>query len=118
VIAAEDSHVVRAFLSRTLEQAPGFELVTVCSDRMELDRAIASAWTDVVVSDIRMPPLGEDEGIPRREPVARVTSGCRGSWRSVSTPIQRRRRRCLWSGRAAAGGSVIDQKIVDVAVRG
>jgi DNA-binding NarL/FixJ family response regulator len=100
VVAAEDSYVVREFLSSALEQAPGLELVAVCSDRMELDRAIESSQPDVIVTDIRMPPSGEDEGI-------RVASRLReshpemGSWSSVNTPIQLTRWRCWSPGWAA-----------------
>jgi DNA-binding NarL/FixJ family response regulator len=63
VVAAEDSFVIREFLAATLEAAPEVELVAVCSNRIELDRAVASLHPDVLVTDIRMPPSGGDEGI-------------------------------------------------------
>jgi DNA-binding NarL/FixJ family response regulator len=63
VVAAEDSYVVREFLRTALSQAPEVELVALCSDREELERAIEESRPDVVVTDIRMPPTGEDEGI-------------------------------------------------------
>lgn len=63
VVAAEDSYVIREFLTSTLEAAPEVELVAVCSNRNELDHAIESLAPDVLVTDIRMPPSGGDEGI-------------------------------------------------------
>ena len=63
VVAAEDSYVIREFLVSTLDAAPEIDLVAVCSNRNELDRAIDSLHPDVLVTDIRMPPTGGDEGI-------------------------------------------------------
>ena len=63
MVAAEDSYVIREFLVSTLEAAPEIDLVAVCSNRHELDRAIDSHHPDVLVTDIRMPPSGGDEGI-------------------------------------------------------
>ena len=62
-MAAEDSYVIREFLVSTLEAAPEIDLVAVCSNRNELDRAIDSLHPDVLVTDIRMPPSGAEEGI-------------------------------------------------------
>src|SRR4051812_11294326 len=60
---AEDSFLVREALTRLLEGADEVELVAVCADGDELRAAIAAHRLDVVVTDIRMPPSGADEGI-------------------------------------------------------
>jgi DNA-binding NarL/FixJ family response regulator len=62
-VAAEDSYVIREFLVSTLDAAPEIDLVAVCSNRNEVDRAIDLLHPDVLVTDIRMPPTGGDEGI-------------------------------------------------------
>jgi DNA-binding NarL/FixJ family response regulator len=63
VVIAEDAYVIREFLTATLSAAPEVELAAVCSNGKELQTAIATWDPDVVVTDIRMPPSGADEGI-------------------------------------------------------
>ena len=63
VAVAEDAYIVREFLTATLSAAPGIELVAVCTDGKELRTAIARWHPDVVVTDIRMPPSGAEEGV-------------------------------------------------------
>jgi DNA-binding NarL/FixJ family response regulator len=63
VVAAEDAYVIREFLTTALESAPRIELVAVCSNGKELDAALASECLDVLITDIRMPPSGGEEGI-------------------------------------------------------
>ncbi len=60
---AEDAYIVREFLAATLSSAPGIELVAVCSDGNELRSAIARWHPHVIVTDIRMPPSGGEEGV-------------------------------------------------------
>lgn len=63
VIAADDSYLIREFLTLSLSEAPEVELVDVCENAIELDAAIDSRRPDVVITDIRMPPSNADEGI-------------------------------------------------------
>jgi DNA-binding NarL/FixJ family response regulator len=63
VVIADDSYLIREILTTTLASAPEVELVAVCSNGKELKTAIASWDPDVVLTDIRMPPSGADEGI-------------------------------------------------------
>ena len=63
VIIAEDSYVIRDYLTATLSAAPEVELVAVCSNGEELATAIGTWQPDVILTDIRMPPSGADEGI-------------------------------------------------------
>ncbi len=63
VVVAEDSYVIREFLTATLSAAAEVELVAVCTNGKELQTAIATWDPDVVLTDIRMPPSGGDEGV-------------------------------------------------------
>ena len=63
VVIAEDAYVIREFLTATLSATPDVELMAVCSNGKELDTAIETWDPDVIVTDIRMPPSGADEGI-------------------------------------------------------
>src|SRR6202046_2294803 len=63
VVVAEDSYVIREFLTTTLRAAPEVELLEVCSNGKELETAIQAWNPDVVLTDIRMPPSGSEEGV-------------------------------------------------------
>ena len=63
VVIADDAHVIREGLAATLSTAPDIELVGICSDGNELSAAIAAQHPDVVITDLRMPPGGDNEGI-------------------------------------------------------
>jgi DNA-binding NarL/FixJ family response regulator len=63
VVLAEDSYLVREALAHLLAGTPEVELVAVCENANELMAAVESEVPDVVLTDIRMPPALEDEGI-------------------------------------------------------
>jgi DNA-binding NarL/FixJ family response regulator len=63
VILGEDSYLAREGIVRALESAAGIEVLAVCDDLDSLRRAIDELRPDVVLTDIRMPPTGSDEGI-------------------------------------------------------
>jgi DNA-binding NarL/FixJ family response regulator len=63
VVVADDSYLVRQALEHVLETADGIEIVASCRDRDGLLLAIEAERPDVVVTDIRMPPTDTDEGI-------------------------------------------------------
>ncbi len=63
VALAEDSLLVREGLHQVLAAHPGIEVVASCEDLPSLLGAIETAGPDVVLTDIRMPPTGTDEGI-------------------------------------------------------
>jgi DNA-binding NarL/FixJ family response regulator len=63
VVVAESSRAIREFLAATLAAEVTIQLVATCSDRGELERALATGQTDVLVTDVRMPPAQGDEGI-------------------------------------------------------
>lgn len=63
VVVADDSYLVREGLGQLLAGAPEVELVAVCEDTYSLLEAVERDAPEVVVSDIRMPPFREGEGI-------------------------------------------------------
>jgi DNA-binding NarL/FixJ family response regulator len=62
-VVADDSYLVREALGHLLESDPRVVLVAMCKDGRELIGTVESELPDVVVTDIRMPPSGDDEGI-------------------------------------------------------
>jgi DNA-binding NarL/FixJ family response regulator len=63
VVVAEDSLLVREGLEQLLAQSPSVDLVASTEDLESLVRAVEEHEPDVVLTDIRMPPLESDEGI-------------------------------------------------------
>jgi DNA-binding NarL/FixJ family response regulator len=63
VVLADDSFLVREALAHVLAASDSVEVVASCADRDSLKHAIEAQRPDVVVTDIRMPPSGTDEGI-------------------------------------------------------
>jgi len=62
-VVAEDSLLVREGIAKLLEYQDGVEVVALCGDLDSLLAAVATERPDVVLTDIRMPPSGTDEGI-------------------------------------------------------
>ena len=63
VALAEDNVLLREGIARLVAATEDFELVGAASDLPELLAVIERCEPDVVVTDIRMPPTGHDEGI-------------------------------------------------------
>jgi DNA-binding NarL/FixJ family response regulator len=63
LVLAEDQYLVREGLRRLLEAEDDLEVAAVCDDLDSLLAAVDAERPDVVVTDIRMPPAGTDEGI-------------------------------------------------------
>jgi DNA-binding NarL/FixJ family response regulator len=63
VVVAEDHALLRQGLERMLTAAPDVEIVGAVGDLPALLEVIERENPDVVVTDIRMPPTGTDEGI-------------------------------------------------------
>ena len=72
VVLAEDSYLVREGVRRLLEHEPDIDLVAVCEDYDSLLEAIAGTEPDVLLTDIRMPPTGTDEGVRAAERLRRL----------------------------------------------
>jgi DNA-binding NarL/FixJ family response regulator len=67
LVFADDHYLVREGIRRLLETRPDLEVAAVCGDLGSLLTAVEVERPDVVVTDIRMPPGGADEGIRAAE---------------------------------------------------
>ena len=67
LVLAEDHYLVREGVRRLIETEPELDLVASCGDLPSLLAAIEEHRPDVVLTDIRMPPTGTDEGIKAAE---------------------------------------------------
>jgi DNA-binding NarL/FixJ family response regulator len=70
VVLADDSVAVRDVLARILNRSPEIEVVATADDEPALLAAVAETRPDVVVTDVRMPPTGTDEGVRVAERLA------------------------------------------------
>ena len=80
VVVADDDYLIREGITRILDSAPDISVAASCGDGDELLAAIGREQPDVVVTDIRMPPSGADEGI-------RVANGLRRSHPQVGVLV-------------------------------
>jgi DNA-binding NarL/FixJ family response regulator len=130
--------MVREFLTATLGTTPEVELIEVCSNRYEVEASVEAHDLDVLITDIRMPPSGGDEGLrlatrlreshpdvgvvvlsQYAEPdyaMALLESGSGGRAYLLKERIRNRQELIGAVEAVATGGSVIDPKIVDVLV--
>jgi DNA-binding NarL/FixJ family response regulator len=67
VVVAEDNVLVREGITKVLDAQPALDLAGACGDLDALLALVAETTPDVVVTDIRMPPTGTDEGIRAAE---------------------------------------------------
>jgi DNA-binding NarL/FixJ family response regulator len=67
VVLAEDSYLVREGVRLLLETVDEVDLVATCESLPELLETVAELEPDVVLTDIRMPPTGTNEGIRAAE---------------------------------------------------
>jgi DNA-binding NarL/FixJ family response regulator len=138
VVWAEDNYLVREGVARLLELEDEVELVSTCEDFDSLIAAVEEHAPDVVVTDIRMPPTGTDEGIRAAEqlrethpelgvvvlsqysdPVYALAFLERGSERRAYLLKERVSdvdQLCYAIVTVHSGGSVIDPKVVDALV--
>ena len=63
IVLADDNYLVREGVHRLLETQDDLEVVATCADLESLLEAVEAERPDVVLTDIRMPPGGGDEGI-------------------------------------------------------
>jgi DNA-binding NarL/FixJ family response regulator len=63
IVLAEEDYFVREGVRRLLETQPDIEVVATCDDLDSLLDAVDVERPDVVLTDIRTPPGGTDEGI-------------------------------------------------------
>ena len=60
---ADDSFLMREAVHQVVEHQGDLEIVADCADGAALLEAVRRTKPDVVVTDVRMPPSGDDEGI-------------------------------------------------------
>lgn len=70
VVVAEDSALLRQGLCKLLEEH-GFDVVAEVDNLDDLLAAVKASEPDVVITDIRMPPTGTDEGLRAAEEIHR-----------------------------------------------
>ena len=63
IVIAEDSALLRDGMLRLFERVADIEVVGACGDLPKLLELVQTLQPDVVLTDIRMPPTGTDEGI-------------------------------------------------------
>jgi DNA-binding NarL/FixJ family response regulator len=63
VVVAEDNYLVREAVVRLLATSDEIEIAGACTDFDGLMATVDAERPDVVVTDIRMPPTGTDEGV-------------------------------------------------------
>jgi DNA-binding NarL/FixJ family response regulator len=140
VVMAEDALIVREGILRLLEHTDDVEVVAVCNDYDELLAAVDLHLPDVILTDIRMPPTGTDEGIRaalvlrQRHPelgVVVLSQYIEPQWAIDLLDGGTARNAYLLKERVgdpgqlvsairqvAAGGSVVDPKVVDALIAG
>jgi DNA-binding NarL/FixJ family response regulator len=135
VVLADDSYLVRQALAHVLDGADGVEVVAACGDRDALLRAVEREQPEVVVTDIRMPPTDTDEGLQvavglrRTHPeigvvvlsqfadpsygIALLEDGSHHRAYLLKERVANREEIVAAIETVAAGGSVVDVKVVD-----
>jgi DNA-binding NarL/FixJ family response regulator len=138
LVIAEDHYLVREGVRRMLESHADLEVAAVCGDLPSLLSAVDAEHPDVVVTDIRMPPTGTDEGIQAAErlhgsdpnvgvvvlsqyanpsyALALLESGSAGRSYLLKERIQDVEQLAAAIHAVASGGSMIDPKVVEALV--
>jgi DNA-binding NarL/FixJ family response regulator len=138
VILGEDSFLLREGLREILASHPQVEVVAACGDADGLLEAVSELDPDVVMTDVRMPPTNTDEGIQVADRLrgshphvgvvvlsqyshagyvlALLDAGSDGRAYLLKERVHDRRQLTGAIEAVAAGGSVIDPKIVEVLV--
>ena len=139
VILADDSYLVREGIEEILAASEGVVVEASCADKDSLLAEVDARDPDVVVTDIRMPPTSTDEGI---EIAARLREthphigvvilsqysdpsyalrlldpGSDGRAYLLKDRVHDRAELIDAIQAAAAGGSVIDPKVVEILVQ-
>lgn len=139
IALAEDNYIVREGLEQLLAGDEEIEVLASCADMPSLLEAVEADPPDVVLTDIRMPPDGDDAGIqiasrlrethPQigvvvlsqySEPgfvLRLLDSGSEGRAYLLKERVADRSELTRAIRTVAAGGSVIDPKIVEVLVQ-
>src|SRR3954469_10285891 len=63
IVLVDDAYLVREALKHLLAPLTEVTVVAECEDAGDVARVVEEHHADVVITDIRMPPAGRDEGI-------------------------------------------------------
>src|SRR3984893_2316784 len=140
VVMAEDNYLVREGVRQLIESLPELELVAVCEDMDGLLKAVEEHNPEVILTDIRMPPTGTDEGLQVAEQLrkshpstgvvvlsqyveseyalALLEKGAAGRAYLLKERVGDVTQLVDAIKEVAAGGSVIDPKVVEALVAG
>jgi DNA-binding NarL/FixJ family response regulator len=140
IVAAEDSYLIREGTRLLLDTQDDLDLVAFVGSLPELLAAVEAHDPDVVLTDIRMPPTGTDEGIRAAEQLATerpglgvvvlsqhvepdyalrlFDGGAQGRAYLLKERIGDVAQLRHAIGEAARGGSVLDPLVVDALVEG
>jgi DNA-binding NarL/FixJ family response regulator len=138
IVLAEDNYLVREGVKTLIESQPELELVAVCEDFDSLISAVTEQQPDVVLTDIRMPPTSTDEGIRAAEQFREISpktgvvvlsqysepayalslleKGSEGRAYLLKERVSDIDQLVRAIREVAAGGSVIDPKVVEALV--
>jgi DNA-binding NarL/FixJ family response regulator len=138
LVLADDHYLVREGVRRLLETEPELEVAAVCGDLESLLAAVDETRPEVVITDIRMPPGSTDEGIQAaarlREThpdvgvvvlsqyaspsyaLALLERGSEGRAYLLKERVEDLDQLVAAIHAVAAGGSVIDPKVVEALV--
>ncbi len=135
LVLAEDNYLLREGMCRLIESRPELELMAACEDFDTLVAAIETHRPDVILTDIRMPPTGTNEGIRAAEHVRQalpqagvvvlsqyadpqyalqfLEHGSRGRGYLLKERVSDIDQLLAAIEEVARGGSVIDPKVID-----
>jgi DNA-binding NarL/FixJ family response regulator len=138
IVVADDSYLVREALGHMLDSDPRVDLVAICEDGRSLAETVDAELPDVVVTDIRMPPSGDFEGVafanrlrethPRmgvvvvsqyadpRYGLALLEAGSDGRAYLLKDRLRDRENLIAAVFAVAAGESVVDAKVVEALI--
>src|SRR5690242_1583816 len=139
IVLADDSYLARVALRHLFEGVPSVHVVGECEDGKSVVPVIDRERADLLITDIRMPPSGQDEGIRlaaslrKTHPALGVIvlstyadvayalklfeSGCDSRGYLLKDRIRDRQQVLDAAMAVAGGGSVIDPTIVEELVR-
>jgi DNA-binding NarL/FixJ family response regulator len=138
IVLADDSFLVREAITHVLADAEGVEIVATCEDGDALRAAVEAELPDVVLTDIRMPPSNDDEGIAianalrethpeigvvvvsqyadPRYGIALFKAGSDGRAYLLKERLHDRTQLVNALEAVAAGGSVVDSRVVEALI--
>jgi DNA-binding NarL/FixJ family response regulator len=139
VVLADDAFIAREALKHLLEGVPTMHIVGECDEAGSVPDVVDEQRADVLITDIRMPPVGRDQGIrlaarlrethPALGVVVLSTyadviyalklfeSGCDGRAYLLKDRLKDRIQLIAAIKAVANGGSVIDPTIVETLMR-